>query len=65
MNTSMKMSAYYILLCRKLSVYHRNSVLFILMAVVLAGAVILLLNAQGALCRARHKPPCQIGLQEL
>ncbi|MGN1180601.1 MAG: hypothetical protein ACI4SD_05235 [Suilimivivens sp.] len=32
---------------RELSVYRRNSVLFILMAVVLAGAVILLLNAQG------------------
>lgn len=32
---------------RELSVYRRNSILFILMAVVLAGAVILLLNAQG------------------
>lgn len=32
---------------RKLSVYRRNSILFIFMAVVLAGAVILLLNAQG------------------
>lgn len=32
---------------RELSVYRRNSVLFIFMAVVLAGAVILLLNAQG------------------
>lgn len=32
---------------RELSVYRRNSILFILMAVVLAGAVILLLHAQG------------------
>lgn len=32
---------------RELSVYRRNSILFIFMAVVLAGAVILLLNAQG------------------
>lgn len=32
---------------RELSVYRRNSVLFMFMAVVLAGAVILLLNAQG------------------
>lgn len=32
---------------RELSVYRRNSVLFIFMAVVLAGAVILLLNFQG------------------
>lgn len=32
---------------RELSVYRRNSILFVLMAVVLAGAVILLLNAQG------------------
>lgn len=32
---------------RELSVYRRNSILFIVMAVVLAGAVILLLNAQG------------------
>lgn len=32
---------------RELSVYRRNSVLFVFMAVVLAGAVILLLNAQG------------------
>lgn len=32
---------------RELSVYHRNSILFIFMAVVLAGAVILLLHAQG------------------
>lgn len=32
---------------RELSVYRRNSVLFLFMAVVLAGAVILLLNAQG------------------
>lgn len=32
---------------RELSVYRRNSVLLIFMAVVLAGAVILLLNAQG------------------
>lgn len=31
----------------ELSVYRRNSVLFILMAIVLAGAVILLLNSQG------------------
>lgn len=32
---------------RELSIYRRNSILFIFMAVVLAGAVILLLNAQG------------------
>lgn len=32
---------------RELSVYRRNSVLFMFMAVVLAGAVVLLLNAQG------------------
>lgn len=32
---------------RELSVYRRNSVLFIFMAVVLAGAVILLVNSQG------------------
>ena len=32
---------------RELSVYRKNSVLFLFMAVVLAGAVILLLNAQG------------------
>lgn len=32
---------------QELSVYRRNSILFIFMAVVLAGAVILLLNAQG------------------
>lgn len=32
---------------QELSVYRRNSILFILLAVVLAGAVILLLNAQG------------------
>lgn len=32
---------------RELSVYHKNSVLFIFMAVVLAGAVVLLENAQG------------------
>lgn len=32
---------------RELSVYRRNSILFIFMAVVLAGAVVLLLNAQG------------------
>lgn len=32
---------------REMSIYRRNSILFILMAVVLAGAVILLLNAQG------------------
>lgn len=32
---------------RELSVYRRNSILFIFMAVVLGGAVILLLNAQG------------------
>lgn len=32
---------------RELSVYRRNSILFVFMAVVLAGAVVLLLNAQG------------------
>ena len=32
---------------RELSVYRRNSVLFVFMAVVLSGAVVLLLNAQG------------------
>lgn len=32
---------------RELSVYRRNSILFIFMAVVLAGAVVLLLNSQG------------------